>query len=265
MNMIKMNKFLIILVLIAFSLIISGMIIYSSNDTSIKGIYFRKTYGYIGTGKSQQIMLDLTMFNVGNEDLSFFEDIENVSFDTDKVQIENIEIKSVNKERDIEILQFIVLIEMLVYDKIQIMKIKYEADDLIKSYDIGCINLENIDEEPELIGHGANSNFLYNNQYFLTINNTNTESFTINDLICSSEKITRIEKSFPTDYEKGKKLQIQMKIEFDVNYFDVFILKPILKFNKLNDPEDYYLLIAIQTRYEIPMTYIEIKEYINHD
>ena len=175
MSKIKENKLLVILVLFSIMLISFGVILYSSHNVTAKGIYFRKTYGYIGCSKSQILVLDLTLFNVGDEDMVFFDDTDNLSFDIEAVVVKDIAVKSINKIRNIEVFQCIIKIDVLIYDKVQIKKIKYETDDYVKLYDLGCIDLEKIDKESQAINHGANSDFL-NNQYIFTLSSSNTES-----------------------------------------------------------------------------------------
>ena len=268
MSLFLKNKIYLVvaaLFLVATAFMLTGVFLIWGENTP-NGIFFRKTYGYVGVDKTGIGFLNLSVFNFGNQDMLIFQDSKNFKFDTDNVIIKEMNVERNFAKNELELFSINVHIQALQEGVHIVSKLQSTEVDFVE-YEIGAINIEvmsNASERPSL-NYSVGSHF-YDNQYNFSISSPQFE-IVVTDIIFSHNKI--IDSNYKTILPSQSQIDMELRIDFLLNFsvdkFDIFILQPIVKFNILNEDNDFYLFMLIPTQYILPMTILEMKEYVQND
>ena len=264
-NVINNNIKYIIAVSVALVFILIGIGIYqSSGDNMIEpNIYFRKQYGYLGMKSDDLNTIQFSAFNVGNQDVAFLEDSDTLNFGIEGIEVISAEISHGTVLREVEYIALTVTIKMHI-TSINLTKL-ISSDGV---YEIGSINIEVVESSNAIVDHGVNSLFVEDGLFTLSLGNRNEFSIIINDFTFHHERIYDYElenNEFPIIYSAETVLMINMWISFNIDTFDIFVLRPVLRFSLIDqEGEEVYFVPLIPTKYEVPMNYSEIKEYIEN-
>lgn len=264
MNLKKRNYKYIFIMTFALLLMLIGINIYirTSGAEIEHGIHFRYTHGFKGMRAGEANILQLTAFNVGNQDVDFLEDSENLCFNVEGIDIVDVQISHSGRIREVEMIALILELEMHI-DTVQITQLMTKEG----MFQIGSINLKKVLNSDAIRHHGVSTNFVLDTLFTLSLGYTNTQSFEIEKLIFNHSKIYNYEihgNVFPINYTAGDTLMINMSFIFDKNPFDIFVLRPVLKFMLEGDVEYSFFVPLIPTILEVPMNYFDIREYINN-
>jgi hypothetical protein len=132
-------------------------------------------------------------------------------------------------------------------------------------FNIGDINFQQEVNSSITMHHGVNDIFIRGSLFTFSLSNTNIQSFEIKEFVFYHDKIYSYnfaDIQLPTTYAAGTILMINVIFIFETNYFDVFILQPIIRFVPEEDDTDSFFVPLIATMHEVPMTYHDIKEYV---
>jgi|GEM_PF-2460543 len=270
-----MKKVKLLLIVIAVAMMLTTAFVFSAcnNDTPLEplepGILFRRQHGFLGImqyGGSVSLMA----FNIGNQDIAFFEDYDNLSFAIDGITITEAKIRFVhalthgNNPTNVEYFVLDIFFEMSIAAT-QLTHLKTNNG----VFEIGSINLQQKYVTDTIISHGTNTLFLGDDGiylYLLTLSDGNTKSFDIKELIFYHDNIYSYDledATFPINYIAGTRLELFIWLTFDMNRFDQFVLSPVLTI-VLDGQEEYSFFIPFSpTMHGISMTYLDVREYVN--
>lgn len=263
MSIVKRNLKYLVVSTIALVLIVAGLIIFFLNrdDAIDSGIYFRRTYGFLGMSSDHSSILQLVAFNVGNQDLDFLTDIENISFGVEGIVITEIQVQHNQSLREVEYIDIIMNIQMYVPEAQLTHLVSPEGN-----FEIGLINLQQVDNSNAITRHGVMDVFQEGGLYALEIRNTNTLPIEIKELIFYHHKINNYEMEFELPITLGADMSMlmEMRLDFDIANFDIFELRPVISFRLPGQDEDSFFVPMMSTRHVKSMNYFEIKEYITN-
>lgn len=260
----KTNRIGIAFTLTAVLLTLLGFIAHAKAGYLREGVYFRQTYGYIGVNESEDIVLDLTFYSLGKEDIVYFEDSRLLDFDNELVVIKDIEIRNIEKTKELDVVLLRVTLFMSDYGVTSIERIRQKDinNRPVKTYDIGNIVIENIELKPLMVSYELAKRFFNQSTYSLNINNSLNETYTIKDVIINHEKILYTKEFLPLSIIPGVDTNLTFELNFVDQNMDVIIVKPLIILNKSGDDQIYSLYIMKETRYDNPMSYEQIMTYI---
>jgi len=240
----------------------------NDNYTIEAGIYFRRQHGFLGIMQYGGAV-NLAAFNIDNQDITFFEDYDNLSFGIEGINIIETEIRFVHaltnggNSTNVEYFVLDIFFEMSIATA-QLTHLKTSNG----IFEIGSINLQQEYVTDTIISHGTNTRFVGTDDiylYLLTLSDGNTQSFDIKELIFYHDNIYSYDLEdivFPVNYVLGTTLEIFIWLTFDMNCFDQFVLSPILRI-MLDGQEEYSFFIPfLPTMHGVDMTYLDIREYI---
>ena len=253
----------IITLVLSLALIITGGIIYfTANDQIDAGIYFRRQYGFIGVYEGGTGFINLAAFNVQNHDTNFLLNQGKLSFGIVGVKVTDIQIEDVNQLREVKIIRVNLSI---------IMEVEHaQISHLVTSegvFEFGIINLQTVSRSSYIRQHGVNSQLINDGLYMLNLGTENLEVITIKELIFQNDKIVDVELIdivFPIKYQPGNSLAINLWLTLDLNYFDVFVIRPILRFTVEDQTIDSFFIPMLTTVHQAPMTYEDIRGVIRN-
>jgi len=269
-NIYNIKKSRLFAFILAIAIIAVGAFTLSAcnNDSVGAGIYFRRLHGFIGVAHFGG-GITLMAFNIGNQDIDFLEDSDNLSFGIDGVNITNAEIRLIHaishngNPTNSEYFILDLAIEMQV-GTAQITHLKTSEG----AFEIGSINLRQEYRTDAITSHAMLGNAVSDDGiyfFLLTLGEANTQSFEIKELIFNHDKIYSYDLEdivFPISYVAGTRLEFPIWLTFDKNRFDQFVLNPILRI-VLEGQEEYSFFIPLMaTMHGAGMTYLDIKEYI---
>ncbi|MFA7376542.1 MAG: hypothetical protein WCZ13_03455 [Acholeplasmataceae bacterium] len=262
----KTNKIGITITLTAVFLTLMGFLLHARSGYLEEGVYFRQTYGYIGVSESEDIVLDFTLYSLGTENLTYFDEPTFFDVDNDLVFLKDIEVRSIQRAKDIDVIELRVTLYMSDYGVTTIERLRQKNinNKPIKSYEIGSIVIENIQAKPLMVSHQVNQRFFDQAEYNMNLDSHLSESYLIKDVIINHEKILFNKEFLPLLVVPGKKTELSFELDFkDINY-DVIVVKPLIFLSKEGDETSYLLKIYTQTRYDMPLSYQEIISYIEY-
>jgi hypothetical protein len=262
----KTNKIGIAITLTAVFLTLLGFLAHARNGYLEEGVYFRQTYGYIGVNESEDIVLDFTLYSLGTENLAYFDEPALFDVDNELVSIKDIEVRSIQRAKDIDVIELRVTLYMSYYGVTTIERLRQKNmnNKPIKSYEIGNIVIENIQAKPLMVSHQVNQRFFDQAEYNLNLDSHLSETYLIKDVIINHEKILFNKEFLPLSVEPNEETNLKFELKFnDINY-DVIIVKPLILLSKDGDETNYLLKLYTQTRYDMPLSYQEIIAYIEY-
>lgn len=253
----KKKIWIIILLVISFSLIIIGIALYEGFKDRTKGCFFRQVYGSVGLLDGGNISINYELFNFSNSSMNFLDDMDNLSFDNDSIKIDSISYSKKNSESNLDVYDVEILISIVKSQKVSIKKLIYNQ---IEEYPLGDLTLCIENYERISINHSVDTNF-YDNRALIRLSNNKDYSFTVQKIIYDDKYIDKINYNLLT-IDINKTGEISIELINTTSGFDLFYFLPIFEI-ELNDETKYFTPLSYTTNYE-GMTYLEIREYV-HD
>lgn len=241
----KKNIMLSIFILSIITLILGVFILSNGNNSFKKGIYFRKTFGYIGF-VNENINLDLYYINVKNAEFTN-NNLSSLSLITENdevIEIDNYSVRTTYSNKLYTECTINISINE-VYGIYSFCKIRLYDDSNHKDYNIGNINIESIttDVAPINTWKIRYALSLVNYQTTLSLTNIHNTEINVIDVKVNFEYINDdIPKNllFKTDEHYDYNISIDSS---NVSEHYIILIKPIIEFQYTSDNTIYYTTI----------------------
>lgn len=248
--------------IVATVLIVVGVSVYYIKADRIKGVFVRKVYGSYGNLANSNVYLVYEVFVFGDENIDYLKDKTYLTLNNSSVNIDSLDLNIQNEVKDLKIYDMTMDLKINSYGTVSISKLQYNKGEEQKEIDLGNLDIVNLNYENESLAHGAQSSFSDNNIALFSFLGDNSYSFTIEEILYSTNCISYSNYTQNLSYKMGERLAVEIEICFTVNQFDKFIFLPIFKLRVEDSDKIVYFKPITYVSFYKPMTYMQIREYV---
>lgn len=246
------------------ALIITGIVLLAKRDKT-KGNFFRRMYGSVGFLDNSESSLSIELFNFGNEDISFLDEPEKLSFDNPKIKLIKLSYEPEHEEKNLRIYQVNFDLRTESGGDFRLTTLRY-AGDKEQEFPLGDLHFLVLNQTNQFMPFGAESNFIESEvKYSFPVDCE--KAYTINGILTAEDDETQY--SFPQNFKvKPEKesdyLDYSVKIQrpSDMKPFDVFLFRPIFEAQYEGESGKFYFVPLINSIDAEDMSYEQIKGYI---